>query len=60
MSSSEWEPGLPLGLELVQYSDWAELSRLWDSLGLEARGGPSFQASFGLKGGTAGGTRSSE
>ena len=60
VSSSIWKPVFPLGLELVQYRDWAELSRLWDSLGLEAQGGPSFQESFGLKEGVAGEARGSE
>lgn len=38
----------PGTLYINQYRDWNDLSSRWDSLGLEAQGGPSFQECFRL------------
>jgi hypothetical protein len=36
-------------LEKIEYKTWSELSDLWESLGLQEKGGPSFQECFRLK-----------
>jgi hypothetical protein len=39
----------PGTLVATQYGDWHELSSQWGALGLDAKGGPSFQQCFQLK-----------